>query len=302
MLPVALSSTMLIPSNGATLSGTALLDASASGPVVGVDFRLTGGSYSNTLIGAARSTQYGWIYNWDTSGICGGSYSLAARAFDGSGNSAYSPSISVSIGGSEPVSTNLLIPADGAAVSGTTTVDASATGPLKGIDFRATGNGYSNVLLGAASATPWGWLYNWNTMDEPNGTYTLTSHVVDCAGNSIDSAPITVTVANVATPYVAPPSPVVRLFGDSIFSQTATYFDFFYGLRGYAVAHHEWALPHRHRSRTGTEHIGDLPHPANIGEQIRGGRIMAARGERLRGGSDGTSAGIALRLPERVRI
>jgi len=61
-------------------------------------------------------------------------------------------------------------------------------------------------------------------------------------------------------------------------------------------------LPHRHRSRTGTEHIGDQPHPANIGEQIRGGRIMAARGERLRGGSDGTSAGIALRLPERVRI
>jgi hypothetical protein len=139
------------------------------------------------------------------------------------------------------VSTNLLIPADGATVSGTTTVDASATGPLKGIDFRATGNGYSNVLLGAASATPWGWLYNWNTMDEPNGTYTLTSHVVDCAGNSISSAPITVTVANVATPYVAPPSPVVHLFGDSIFSQAASYFDVFYGLRGYAVAHNEWA-------------------------------------------------------------
>src|SRR5262249_13097686 len=154
---------------------------------------------------------------------------LAARAFDGSGNSAYSPSISISIGGSNAVSTNLLIPANGTTVSGTTTLDASATGILKSIDFRATGNGYSNVLLGAASATPYGWIYNWNTMDEPNGTYTLTSRVVDCSGNSINSAPITVTVANAATPSVAPSSPVVHTFGDSIFSQTATYFDFFYG-------------------------------------------------------------------------
>jgi hypothetical protein len=238
MLPVALSSTMLIPSNGATLSGTALLDASASGPVVGVDFRLTGGAYSNTLIGAATSTRYGWIFNWDTSGICGGSYSLAARAFDGSGNSAYSPSITISIG--EAVSTSLLIPGDGTTLSGTTTLDASVTGVVKSIDFRATGNGYSNVLLGAASATPWGWLYNWNTMNAPNGTYTLTSHVVDCRGDSVYSAPVTVTVANVPAPNVAPSSPVVHLFGDSIFSQTATYFDFFYGLRGYVVAHNEW--------------------------------------------------------------
>ena len=208
--------------------------------MVGVDFRLTGGSYANTLIGTATLTRYGWIYNWDTSGICGGSYSLAARAFDGSGNSAYSPSITVSVGGSTAVSTSLLIPANGTTVSGATTLDASATGILKSIDFRATGNGYSNVLLGAASATPYGWIYNWNTLDEPNGTYTLTSRVVDCSGNSINSAPITVTVANVATPYVAPPSPVVHLFGDSIFAQTANYFDFFYGLRGYAVAHNEF--------------------------------------------------------------
>ncbi len=239
--PVSLSSRMLIPSNGTTLSGTAVLDASATGPVVGVDFRLSGGAYSNTLIGAATSTQYGWIYNWDTTGLCGGSYSLAARAFDGSGNSVYSPSISISIGGSTPVSTNLLIPANGATLSGTAVLDASATGVMKGIDFRATGHGYSNVFLGAASATPWGWLYIWNTMDEPNGTYTLTSRVVDCAGNSVYSAPTTVTVANVATPYVAPPSLVAHLFGDSIFYQTDSYFDFFYGLSGYAVAHSEWA-------------------------------------------------------------
>ena len=43
------------------------------------------------------------------------------------------------------------------------------------------------------------------------------------------------------TKAVTPPSPVVHLFGDSIFSQTATYFDFFYGLGGYTVAHNEWA-------------------------------------------------------------
>src|SRR5438105_3216046 len=54
---------------GRALSGTALLDAAASGPVTGVDFRLTGGTFSNTLLGAASITPYGWIYNWNTTGV-----------------------------------------------------------------------------------------------------------------------------------------------------------------------------------------------------------------------------------------
>ena len=64
---------MLIPSNGATVSGTATLDAGARGPVVGVDFRLTGGSYSSSQLlsgfaKAATNTQISPMNakNWAT--------------------------------------------------------------------------------------------------------------------------------------------------------------------------------------------------------------------------------------------
>jgi outer membrane protein assembly factor BamB len=63
------------PSNGVTLSGKALLDASASDnvSVSKVDFRITGGNVNNTLIGAAVPTRFGWVYNWNTTSVPKGS-------------------------------------------------------------------------------------------------------------------------------------------------------------------------------------------------------------------------------------
>src|SRR5215469_14072345 len=57
---------VLAPSAGATMSGTATLDATASN-ATSVEFWLAGGSYGyGTLMGTAKLTLVGWIYSWNT--------------------------------------------------------------------------------------------------------------------------------------------------------------------------------------------------------------------------------------------
>jgi streptogramin lyase len=89
---------VLIPSNNATLSGTAaILDASATN-ATSVEFRLFGGiyGYSGPVIGTATLTLYGWIYSWDTTTVPNGSYALLSEAFN-SGGSSFSPGVSITV-------------------------------------------------------------------------------------------------------------------------------------------------------------------------------------------------------------
>jgi hypothetical protein len=92
------STTILVPSNGATLTGTAVLDAIASGDssITKVEFRLSGGTLNRALIGTATPTFYGWINNsWNSSSVPNGTYTLQSEAYDFAGNSAFSSGITV---------------------------------------------------------------------------------------------------------------------------------------------------------------------------------------------------------------
>jgi hypothetical protein len=131
-----------------------------------------------------------------------------------------------------------VIPSNGATVSGTTTLDAAHTGSVAGVEYRLSGNGYTNVLLGSAANTVYGWIYSWNTLNTPNATYTLRSRTWDNVGHSAYSAPITINVANGRPPYIAPATPTVATFGDSIFVNAQDYLSWFYGERGYSTDHH----------------------------------------------------------------
>ena len=92
------TTTVLIPSNGATLSGTAAtLDASASN-ATSVEFALFGGTYglSGHLIGTATATIYGWLDSWNTTTVPNGSYVLVSAA-SGPGGSGFSTGVTITV-------------------------------------------------------------------------------------------------------------------------------------------------------------------------------------------------------------
>jgi hypothetical protein len=84
---------VIVPSNdNTTVSGNAILDASATDntAVTKAEFRATGGVFSNTFLGQAGLTPYGWIFIWDTNPVANGTYTIKSTAYDAAGNTANS--------------------------------------------------------------------------------------------------------------------------------------------------------------------------------------------------------------------
>jgi YVTN family beta-propeller protein len=93
------STSVLIPSNGATLFGPAILDAAASDNVgvTKVEFQLTGGTLNDASIATATPTLYGWIADWNSRSVPNGTYTLQSVAYDAEGFSTHSTGITVSV-------------------------------------------------------------------------------------------------------------------------------------------------------------------------------------------------------------
>jgi len=194
---------ILTPSNGTALRGTsAVLDASASAAagVATVQFAITGGPYTQSVIGTAVPTLYGYIFEWNTTGVPGGTYTLQSLVTDEDGNTAYSPGITITVDNTPPT-TAVLIPSNGAAVRGTSALlDATASASygvdIASVQFVLTGGAFNRSVIGTAIPTLYGYLYGWNTTSVPGGTYTLQSLATDAAGNTAYSPGITITVDN----------------------------------------------------------------------------------------------------------
>jgi hypothetical protein len=103
--------------------------------------------------------------------------------------------VACSWGGSDttPPTVALTAPANGATVSGTISVTASASDNVGvvGVQFKRDG-----VNLGTEDLTS-PYSTSWNTTSVSNGSYTLTAVARDAAGNTTTSAARTVTVSNV---------------------------------------------------------------------------------------------------------
>ncbi len=100
-----------------------------------------------------------------------------------------------------PPTTSITSPADGATVSGTITVAATASddvGVTK-VEFYLDG-----TLQIADTTSPYSW--SWDTTRSANGAHALTSKAYDSAGNSGTSTAVNVTVSNLGdtTPPTAP--------------------------------------------------------------------------------------------------
>jgi len=91
------TTSVIIPSNGATVSGVTTFDATASN-ATSVEFRLFGGSYgySGPVICTATLTLYGWLCSRNTTTVANGSYVVLSEAFNSSG-SAFSSGVSITV-------------------------------------------------------------------------------------------------------------------------------------------------------------------------------------------------------------
>jgi len=191
------------PANGATISATVTVTASASDNVgvAGVQFQLDG------VNGGAEDTSAPYSISWDTTTTGNGPHTLTAIARDAAGNRTTSAPITVTVANAPPSDTtpptiSVTSPASGATVSGTTSVTASASDNVGvvGVQFSIDG-----ANLGAEdTSAPYS--ISWNTTAASNGSHTLTAIARDAAGNRSTSAPVTVTVSNGPPPDTTPPT------------------------------------------------------------------------------------------------
>ena len=91
------------------------------------------------MLCTATPTYYGWLCSWNTTTVPNGSYVLVSEAF-GAGGSAFSSGVSITVN-NPPPTTSVLIPSNGATLSGSTTLDASASNATS-VEFRLFGGSY----------------------------------------------------------------------------------------------------------------------------------------------------------------
>jgi len=91
---------------------------------------------------------------------------------------------------------SVIIPASAATLTGSTTLDASASN-ASSIEFRLFGGiyGYSGPVICTATPTIYGWLCSWNTTTVPSGSYTLLSEAFNSTGSAFSSG-VNITVKN----------------------------------------------------------------------------------------------------------
>ena len=191
------TTSVLVPSAGATLTGSTYLDASATN-ATSVKFLLFGGTfgYSAPVICTATATPYGWVCSWNTSTVPNGAYTLISEA-TGAGGSTFSAGVNITVKNSLPT-TAVLIPSNGATLSGSTYLDASASNATS-VEFLLFGGSYgysAHVACTATTSTAYGWLCAWNTTTVPNGSYTLLSEAFNSAGSTLSSSGVRITVKN----------------------------------------------------------------------------------------------------------
>jgi hypothetical protein len=191
---VAPSVWLTAPAAGATVSGAIAVTAGAEDDVgvARVDFLADG-----VLFASAESAP--WTVGWNTAGLSG-THVLTAQAYDAAGNTSASAPVTVSVDSQSPAVV-LTSPAPGAALRGAVAMTAEASDDfvVAEVEFLASG-----ALVAADAAPPW--QAAWDTSAIASGNYTLVARARDGVGHVAESAPVTVTIDNVA-PNVALTSP-----------------------------------------------------------------------------------------------
>jgi len=200
------STAVVVPSSGATVSGTrVVLDATAFAGVTQVQFELSQGTVSDGMIATATPTIYGWLATWNTTTVPNGTYTLQSVATYAGGVSASSSPVTVSVNNPSP-STTVLIPSSGATLNtaNKTVFDAVASPGVTQVSFEFTGVCRGAVLT--ATPTIYGWIAVTSGGSSVGNFIPLSCSIQSVAsysgGVSGTSPPVSVTVIV----YVIPPT------------------------------------------------------------------------------------------------
>lgn len=190
------------PAAGSILSGNVNLTATASDNVAiaAVQFKV-----DNANVGAGIAAAP-FSFMLDSTTLSNGNHVIAAVATDTSGNATTSATVSVkvdnTVSDTTPPTVSLTSPANGATVSGTVAVQATASDNVSvaSVQFQLDGANVGSADLSSPYA------YSWDTTKSSNGTHFLTAIAKDAAGNSKTSSAVSVTVKNSGTSDTTPPS------------------------------------------------------------------------------------------------
>ena len=125
------------------------------------------------------------------------------------------------VASAQPPSTQVVVPATGATVSGTQVVlDATASAGVTQVKFEVTGGNLNDLVIATATLTSYGWVALWNSTTVVGGGYTLQS-VATAGGSSATSTGISIFLAQggPAVSFVVPPP------SGGAFSGSQDYFD-----------------------------------------------------------------------------
>jgi hypothetical protein len=97
-LPQAVT-TMVSPTNGATVSGRKFLDSTVTDyfQVTKIDYYLTGGPEHDALVGIGSFTRVGWVALWNTTTVPNGTYTLQSVAVDTGGRRSHGAGIKITV-------------------------------------------------------------------------------------------------------------------------------------------------------------------------------------------------------------
>lgn len=203
------------PASG-TISGTVNVSANATDDagVASVQFLLDG----NPLGQADASPPFS--FSFDTRNVANGAHVFSAIAGDTAGNTATSAPVSVTVanptGDITPPDVSVIGPSGGLTVSKTIAVIATASDDTAVAGVRLQVDGANS----GPEDTALPYSFEWDSRTLPNGAHTFAAVARDAAGNVRTSAPVTVTVSNVASavrpaisvgPAIADPPTLVTL-------------------------------------------------------------------------------------------
>ena len=193
------TTSVIVPTEGTTLSGNVGLDAAASSSlgISKVQYEVTGGSLTNSVVATGAPSLIGYLAEWNTTNVPNGTYSLSSVATDTANNVSTSSPVTITVSNTPP-STSIVLPSSSGTVSGETVVDAVASSNIgiSQVQYEVTGGTLTNFVVATGTPTIYGYVSYWNTGPIPNGTYALTSVATDSANEVTTSAPLTVTVSN----------------------------------------------------------------------------------------------------------